>query len=171
MKTPNQLIAILSIAILVSACSQRVMDFTIVSTKNVELSKFSQYERGTQRVNGEDKRPIIIIIPTGLPSAKEAIDMAIESVPGAVALLDGVVDYSWFYIPYIYGEYVYKVEGLPLIDPALAYTDAIKPYSLCILNKKGELEKIETYSEKEFYDLRNQLAKNPIRSYKKLKNG
>ena len=48
---------------------------------------------------------------------KEATDRAIESVPGAVALVDGVVyARGWWFI---FGESTYIVEGLPLIDPSL----------------------------------------------------
>jgi hypothetical protein len=50
---------------------------------------------------------------------KEAIDQAIESKPGAVALVDGVVYQKIWYIPYIYGQSGFTVEGTPLIDPAL----------------------------------------------------
>jgi hypothetical protein len=47
------------------------------------------------------------------------MDNAIESVPGAVALLDGVLNHNFWYIPYIYGQESYDVEGTPLIDPLL----------------------------------------------------
>ena len=47
------------------------------------------------------------------------MDKAIESTPGAVGLLDGVINKHYWYIPYIYGEVSYEVEGTPLIDPAL----------------------------------------------------
>ncbi|MGZ6519130.1 MAG: hypothetical protein ACXVED_16195, partial [Bacteroidia bacterium] len=71
------------------------------------------------RIKGEDKKSIVIFIPTGVPNVKEAMDNAIESTPGAVALVDGVVtEYKW-YIPYIYGEFGYEVEGTPLLDPVL----------------------------------------------------
>lgn len=86
-------------AFLFSSCSQRLMDFSIVSTKNIELSKFGDYTKGQSRVDGEDKKAIILFIPLGFPSAEEAIDRAIESVPGAVALLDGVVTFKGFGYP------------------------------------------------------------------------
>ena len=47
------------------------------------------------------------------------MDKAIESVPSAIGLVDGVVTYSWWWIPYLYGEFGYEVEGTPLIDPIL----------------------------------------------------
>ena len=59
------------------------------------------------------------IIPTGEPNAKEAIDRAIQKQPGAVGLLDGVIYKHGWYIPYIYGQFSFEVEGTPLIDPKL----------------------------------------------------
>ena len=102
-----------------SSCVTRMTDFTIISTKNIDLSQMATFKRGDARVKGEDSRFIVIIIPTGIPSMKQAIDNAIQSVPGCVGLLDGVVYYKWFYIPYIFGKESYFVEGTPLIDPSL----------------------------------------------------
>lgn len=70
-------------------------------------------------MKGEDRKRIIVVFPTGEPNAKQAMDKAIESVPGAVALVDGVITKCGWYIPYIYGEAWFEVEGTPLIDPAI----------------------------------------------------
>jgi hypothetical protein len=99
-------------------CTNRVTDFTIISSKNVDLSEIGKYQRGSVRVEGEDVAHIIIFIPTGIPNLKEAIDRGIEAVPGAVALVDGVVYMTNFYIPFIYGQNKYTVEGTPLIKPS-----------------------------------------------------
>lgn len=115
-------VSVLSAGAFLSGCSQRVLDFTVVSSKNVDLSKGADFKRGTTRVRGEDKRDIIVFIPTGHPSAKEAMDRAIESVPGAVALTDGVITTSSWWIPYIYGQTKVEVEGTPLIDPNIEKT-------------------------------------------------
>jgi hypothetical protein len=103
---------------LLSGCSTRVADFTIISSKNIDLSKGMNFKRGSTRVKGEDLKHIIII-PTTHPNAKEAMDKAIESVPGCVALTDGVLNHNLWWIPYIYGQESYEVEGTPLIDPDL----------------------------------------------------
>ena len=97
--------------------------------------------------------------------------MAIESVPGAVALLDGVLTYKWFYIPYIYGEYTYVIEGTPLIDPALANIEDIEKlndYSLCLLDKKGEVLKSVQLGEEKYNLIRDEIFNSPNRMYKKL---
>ena len=102
-------------AFVLAGCAQttRIGDFTIISSKNIDLSKGANFKRGTNRVVGKD------LTPGGFggtmaPNMKTAIDRAIESVPGTVALVDGVVSQ-------IYGSWSmgYMVEGTPLIDPTL----------------------------------------------------
>lgn len=105
--------------LLLSGCSTRLVDFTMISSKNIELSHGESLKRGTARVYGEDRKRMVVVFPTGEPSVKEAMDKAIEKVPGAVALVDGVVTKKAWYIPYVYGEFWYEVEGTPLIDTIL----------------------------------------------------
>jgi hypothetical protein len=104
-------------AVVLTGCAQttRIGDFTIISSKNIDLSKGANFKRGTNRVEGKD------LVHSGggfagpmAPNMKTAIDRAIESVPGTVALVDGVI-YQ------IMGSFSvgYKVEGTPLIDPSL----------------------------------------------------
>jgi len=157
-------IAKISLAIFIAAiftmntsCTRRIMDFTIISSKNLELSKFPNYKRVDSRVEGEDKKMIIIFIPTGEPDGKEALDRAIESVPGAVALVDGVLTYKWFWIPYIYGEMYYVVEGTPLIDPSLANVyeiNELDDYSICMLDKNGEVINSLKIEEDEYENIK-----------------
>lgn len=106
-------------ALLLAGCSQRMVDFTVISSKNVDLSRGADFKRSPTRVHGEDRKRVIVLIPTGEPNAKEAMDKAIESTPGAIGLVDGVLTRHWWYIPYIYGEFWFEIEGTPLIDPLL----------------------------------------------------
>ena len=70
-------------------CSQRVTDFTVISTKNVRVDG----EEG-DRVKGEDMK-LNCLVNAGLafPDMKAAIDQAIEA-GGGDALVDGVVYYK-----------------------------------------------------------------------------
>lgn len=98
----------------ISGCSQRLGDFTVLSTKNVDLSNFStQTETGTDRVKGEDVSHIIIIFPNKIPNLKEAIDVAIEE-NNSYMLSEAVIKYEYFIVPYIYGQTKYVVEGHPV---------------------------------------------------------
>lgn len=115
----KKIISIALLALLATGCSTRITDFTVISSKNIDLSRGAEFKRSPVRVKGEDRKSIIIFIPTGEPNVKEAMDRAIEKTPGAIGLLDGVVTRHGWYIPYIYGEAWYEVEGTALIDPNL----------------------------------------------------
>jgi len=101
-----------TLLLLMSSCTHRIADLTLVSTKNYSTSK--PLKVAGSKVVGEDKASIIVFLPTGTVNVEEAVDNAIEQTPGAVALQDVVIISKWFYIPYIYGEQKIIVEGTPL---------------------------------------------------------
>ena len=142
---------VIAFSVSLVGCATRLIDFTFISTKNIDLTKGASFKRGPSRVEGIDSVSIIIIIPTGQANIKEAIDRAIESVPEAVALLDGVVTSKSWYIPYIYGKASFVVEGTPLIDPSLVTAKLKSNYIISRLDKKGNVVKME-YANKIEYD-------------------
>ena len=111
----------LVIGIVFSSCVTRLGAFTVISTKNIDWSRASEFTRYNQRVAGEDICDIIIFIPTkGRATIEDAVDKALEKIPGGIALVDAVVRQKFFWIPYIYGNSGFIVEGTVLIDPKLA---------------------------------------------------
>ena len=99
------LVVTLSIFTVFTSCSYRIVDFTIVSSKNVYLGNI---DKTAQRVVGKHTT----INPTN--AVKEAIDKAIEKAGSEYdALVDGVVKVSSYYCIFFY-IYVYKVEGTPI---------------------------------------------------------
>ena len=123
---------------------------------------YNSYIKGKKRIKGEDKAHIIIFIPTGNPNVKEAVDKAIESMPGCVALLDGVIDYKWFYIPYIYGQSAYIVEGTPLIDPSGSRASADMPeqYIVTRLDEEGNIMSTRAVDQAEFEEIKSDILVN-----------
>lgn len=97
-------------ALLLSGCEQRIGDFTIISTKNVDLANLdirpAQHE---PEVEGLDSKLIIIVWGTPA-SMEEAIDRAIENGKGS-ALADASLYFTHWYIPYIVGQRKFRVEG------------------------------------------------------------
>jgi len=120
MKTISKLgtlVVAVIVAGLLSGCETRITDFTLLSTKNIDLANASSLKRVSTRVRGEDSALFILFIPTGFPQVKDAVDKALEGTPGAVALVDGVVkNRGWWFI---FGQVGFVVEGTPLIDPTL----------------------------------------------------
>ena len=123
------------------------------------MSQANVYERGSQRGEGIDRIHVIITLPMGRPDLKEAIDRAIETTPGAVALLDGVI-YTKFWTAIVYGQSQFAVEGTPLIDNRLAAsTDKIPVYAVAAFNSKGELENYEELSKEAYLAQKAKIAK------------
>jgi len=103
-------------ALLATGCSMRIGDFTMVSSKNVDMTHGADFKRSAVRVKADDSVPIILGIPMGAPNMKTALDRAIEKTPGAIGLVDSVVTQKVFNFV-IFGQLGYEVEGTPLIDP------------------------------------------------------
>jgi hypothetical protein len=97
-----------------SACSQRIGDFTVASIKNMDIKKTLHRVDEQERLIGKDMREIFVIFPTGEPSMKEAMDRAIEQRQGAVGLSNVTVQHDFFYIPWIYGQSEFIIEGNPV---------------------------------------------------------
>ncbi len=102
---------LLIILCMVLGCSSKQAELTLVSTKNFNPEKgFTKIGK----VTGTDNVSIIIIAPTGKPKMEIAISKAIEAAPNCCALADvKIYSYSWW-IPYIYGQYGWIVEGTAL---------------------------------------------------------
>jgi hypothetical protein len=153
----TSIIFILLFVVVLSGCVTRLGDFTLISTKNVDLSKGASFQRGSLRVKGEDVATIIIFIPTSVPNMKTAIDRAIETVPGGIALLDAVLSMkAWWFI---FGESGYIVEGTPLIDPALKLSAKLPSnYIFSKLDKKGNVIETKYLSKAEFEATKKKLG-------------
>lgn len=149
-------------ALFLAGCTTRLVDFTIISTKNIDLSRAASFQRGRSRIKGKDKVFIIVFIPTGIPSMKEAIDRALESVPGAVALVDGVVASEGFWL--LLGQSGYVVEGTPLIDTSMASGELESPYMIARMDRKGNVDSFQYVSEDDFLKVENKY----FAKYKKL---
>jgi hypothetical protein len=100
------------ILLVVDGCASR-SDFTAISGKNVNLSNLKIDRTMTKgRTSGEDCQHVIIIIPTSAPATlDEALDRALEPKQ-ANLLLDAVVKWHTFFIPLIYGQTCWHVEGM-----------------------------------------------------------
>ena len=93
--------------LVLTACSTRVGDFTVISTRNIDMD--GEYELVGSKVKGKDMVPIITYLPLGSPSIEDAIDDALDSVEGDI-MTDAIITHNvwWFYI---YGEQRYVVVG------------------------------------------------------------
>jgi hypothetical protein len=102
MKKLTLLAATVTCAMLLSSCQQRLIDFTVISSKNVSL-RLPDDAKGP-RSTGKSMKMCT------RPQLKEAVDKAIENAgPGYDALIDGVI--------FVRNEFIkqgYVVEGTPI---------------------------------------------------------
>lgn len=96
--------------LLLSGCTERLADFTMVSTKNVDLSMAEVNAKEGNRITEDDCRPIIIVFPVGRPDLKEAVDSALEEGRGNL-MIDLVAYSRWWYVPPIFGLRCMVAEG------------------------------------------------------------
>jgi len=110
-------ILILLFSFFVIGCATDVWKSAVISTKNIDWNKASEFIIDNKRVEGVDMCHVIILFPTKKNIfLDKAIDDALEKIPGAVVLTDVVIKYETIYVPFIYGKIGYYVEGNVLID-------------------------------------------------------
>ena len=98
----------LLLLMVLTGCSERLGDFTVISTKNIDIGK--NYIKVDSNAFGTSTKQIIIVFPNGTPSIKDAVDDLLKKTNGDL-VTNAVIHYNWFYIPYIFGEMTYKIEG------------------------------------------------------------
>ena len=111
------LVAVLS-SLVLSACTIRVADMTVGSTKNYNINS-AKFVKG-KRVTGEDTYPVILF-PLGIPNVKTAMDRAIETDKCAVGLTDVVV--TQLNHSFIFGSFGFRVQGDQIIDTTMPGCD------------------------------------------------
>ena len=112
MKRTGMTLTLMLLIPLVSGCTQRMIDFTVISSKNMQLQVPS--EATGPRVEGQDMVWWFFFIPLGNPNLKEAVDRAIEQAgPGYDALIDGVI-YRKAYYFFVTATHGFKVVGTPI---------------------------------------------------------
>lgn len=100
------LLSIATIAITLSGCVMRIADFTLMSTKNVNIGE--KYVK-VGRFDSDDLAWIILVIPTGQANIKTAVDNLLEQNGGELAT-DVVLSSKW--LPLVLVTQVgYKVTG------------------------------------------------------------
>jgi len=114
---------VLALGIVFSGCvNKRLGNFTVISTKNIDWNRAAELKPDNRRTSADDSYHVIVIIPTKKRiTVQDAVDRAIEHVPGGIALTDVVVRRKSFWL-LLYGKSRYIVEGVVLVDPRFAMT-------------------------------------------------
>ncbi|MEQ8908941.1 MAG: hypothetical protein RIC95_07100 [Vicingaceae bacterium] len=163
----KRIILFMIVSFILTGCTQNLFNFTLVSTKSVELEKLSSLKKSSEKAIGEDKASLIIFIPTRTIKVDQAITNTIDAIPGCVALMDGVVYSKFWWIPYIYGEQKFVIEATPLIDPTFTQTSTNLPnYGKVFITKEGNVDSIESISEANYLAEKKKIVQNSSKENK-----
>lgn len=101
---------------LLPSCTYRIADLTFASTKNIDMNRTGGYVTSSNaRVTAKDTSHIVFVSPISDANPKEAIDKAVEQAgTDCVGLSNAVLYAGWWYIPFIYGQSWFRVEGDPV---------------------------------------------------------
>lgn len=142
-------------------CSSTQQDelgrFTIISSKNIDFSRIAQMQRSSEKIETKKLNAKGILVKDQKLSEnyalENALDSALEQIPGAVAMIDAKVEYFRFK-----GlgreKWGYKFEGTALIDPSLIGENTAIPEDENIYFISNETTgKVTLLSEDEYNNL------------------
>jgi len=96
-----------AILMVFEGCATRLGDFTVLSTKNVDVAGLKPGDRQT----GEDcVNMLFSMIPLGQVNWKTAMDQSLERGKGDV-MVDIVLTVKYWMIPYVWGQQCIEFEG------------------------------------------------------------
>ena len=140
----------------IAGCSSTSVEdlgrFTIISSKNVDISRLGEMAKSSEKVATKSFNARGIFIKDNTLSEgyvlENALDSALEQIPGAVALVDAKVQY--FHSKKLGREqWGYKFEGTALIDGAKVGEAGLENGDVFFICD-GSGEKITFLTEKEF---------------------
>jgi hypothetical protein len=106
-RAPVFICAVTFLVFTLVGCTERIGDFTLASTKNVDIG--GKYKKLEGRFTGEDVKGMLLTIPLGQPSFKKAVDNCIEAGKGDL-ITDVVLDHT-FCTAIVWGQQGFTVTG------------------------------------------------------------
>lgn len=101
--------------LMLPSCSVRLMDMTVVTTKNIDLNNPQGYVTSTNgRVKGKTTRHVVCLIPLGGLNYKDAVDDAIQKNGSDCVGLSNAVLRAEGWSLILYGQNSIVVEGDPI---------------------------------------------------------
>ncbi|MCM1322502.1 MAG: hypothetical protein NC041_10515 [Bacteroides sp.] len=164
MKTNGKIVfasAILSLTMLVSCSttSEELGRFTIVSAKNLDFSRISSMKRFSEKTATTELNKKGVFISSKVSDSyvlENALDSALENIPGAVALVDAKLRYitkKRFFSK----KYGYVFEGTALVDqnlvdPNLAAGEEVKDCYYFVFDSDADIA-LQSVDEEKFNEV------------------
>lgn len=103
-------ILLMTMTALLTACSTRVADLTVVSPNTVSMKKLNLDELpSTRNVVGRDSSFVFLFIPLGLPNLEEAISDALAKGEGDLMIDTVIYRDAWSLL--LFGHRTLRVQG------------------------------------------------------------
>lgn len=96
--------------LLLSACVSNVQNFTAISTHSIDTNKELSSGTVIKNIRSYDRQHVVLFIPVGKITLQEAVDNALKQNDADILINVKTYVKTW-YIPYIYGQSKYIVEG------------------------------------------------------------
>lgn len=124
------LILIIGAVALITGCTTTRIEelgrFTIISSKNVDISRLVEMRRSSNKVETKCLNTKGLFIKDVKLSKnyqlENALDSAFKQIPGAVTMIDAKIEY-FYYKGFGKQQWGYKFERTALIDPSLLSSD------------------------------------------------
>jgi len=101
-----------------SGCATQIGQFTMATTKNVDLSRLGEFTRTTREIKAQDSSIFIFGIQVKTAKMQAAMDKALAKIPGAVAMVDvRISTKSTSLIIVRFDSFI--VSGTALVDPKI----------------------------------------------------
>ncbi len=106
----------LATALSMSSCTTRLLKLSVAGAKDVNLDQNAHYTAAHNvPTEGTHRGHIFLIFPIGSPNIDHALEDALKTAgPNAVALYNMTLDQTNWYIPFLYGQRIYTVQGDPV---------------------------------------------------------
>ena len=128
--------------VMICGCATRIMDLTVASTQNVDLSRMGEFQRTGREVKGTSTRlsRILFFDIGGSADLEQALDSALRRIPGAVAVVNFRLDLRTLnFLLFSLEQFI--VTGNALVDPnitTLGNNEEFLP-ELVTFNNTGEI--------------------------------
>jgi hypothetical protein len=101
---------VLGLALWLTSCTGTTGHLALATTRAVDLSAVDFSPRPVRHVVGRNCTHVVAVIPLGFPKFGDALEAALRQTGGQV-LLNVVVGYEVFGVPFVYSLGCYVVEG------------------------------------------------------------
>lgn len=165
MKTNRKIVfasAILSLTMLVSCSTtkEELGRFSVVSSKNIDLSQLGSMKRSSEKIATTELNKKVFFVSKKLSDSyvlENALDSALENIPGAVALVDAKLSYITKKRFFFFKKNGYVFEGTALVDqnlvdPNLAAGEEVKDCYYFIFDSDADIA-LQSVDEEKFNEV------------------